>query len=298
MTKSLLTLAGDRVPARLFETKDVAGWEPAGGEWKIYLPPEYEYKRPFSRAYFHSGNNRYSDYAKIIVQDLAKKPISPPEVSGLAVSFSRLSSEADIAAFASQYGLLDLNLFHAHSSVEGSIIGKIVGYLPGKVIDAEGNRLRFEPLSLWEREIQNVRYLMHLYTWLRDGDTDVSKAPGLTLFDSVDNGPFSDYQERGAGWLAFSILRYMEGKIDVNFSGVLPDSKTSINFRIIETKTTTNLLAAICYDLWEMITRQEAIYVCEYCGLPIDKKKRQKFCNNSCKQADYRLRQKAKNNEG
>ncbi|MCL6560227.1 MAG: hypothetical protein K6U74_15825, partial [Firmicutes bacterium] len=66
----------------------------------------------------------------------------------------------------------------------------------------------------------------------------------------------------------------------------------AIGYRIGEIRTTPYLLAAIYYDLWELITDNRPIITCGNCGLPIEKSGRRDYCNDACKQAAYRKRRK------
>lgn len=71
-----------------------------------------------------------------------------------------------------------------------------------------------------------------------------------------------------------------------------PTSKIPIGFTIEEAVYSRTLIGAIYQDFWNLVTRNEPISICENpnCKLPFSKVKRQKYCNDACKQEAYRLR--------
>lgn len=77
---------------------------------------------------------------------------------------------------------------------------------------------------------------------------------------------------------------------------IIETNKPPLGFIVQESKTTNYLINAIYYDLWDLISKNEPVYICANpnCKLPFKKVKRQKYCSNACKQEAYRIRKKQK----
>jgi len=91
--------------------------------------------------------------------------------------------------------------------------------------------------------------------------------------------------------LAVHLRQNLQGGINLDFSKIIPARDAAIGFRIGETRSTPYLLAAIYYDLWELITDNRPVIRCGFCGLPLEKTGRREYCNDACKQTAYRKRQ-------
>lgn len=288
MKKSSLTVTGTRFSAR------------------VILPAEYE----FSQAeIIYLGGNEIEFLRRnknpVIFCNIPEKVLDTPKVKGLASRFAGLKTIQDINLFAGEYGLLGLN-----SDLH-----------PGSVYDfPEYGNAWYEGLGMWGFHIITVRRLMKLYralSKLKKGyDVDINELLHLeerielstrqtffriTWHDGIDTGSTLDNYENigdrapneetaAIAVLSGTLKRILKGGINMDFSKIVPAKNAAIGFRIAETRTTPYLLAAIYYDLWEMITENRPVEVCVHCGLPLERTGRRKFCDDACKQAAYRNR--------
>lgn len=301
-----------RGSARLLTPKDIPGW----GEVRqqIYHSRYYAEDRITD---ISQGQVMFlgdlSANEKIIIEDSIIGGESIDNASGLALEFAGLSSEYSVINFAQKYGLLGLEPSHG---------------LSGDFCSPNNGVLKFEPLKAWLWKIREINDLMRIYRYARMGrirearseitfgkneehqeayvalcsafNPQIQEDLGVLSdgFGSVvlplANWITSDSKEQVAKFLACSIINELHD-IYLGCSGFEPDLKAPIGFKILEVKATSRLLTAIYYDFWEMIRRNEDIYYCDYCGRPLKEKvKRQKYCNNSCKQAAWRQKQKEK----
>ena len=93
--------------------------------------------------------------------------------------------------------------------------------------------------------------------------------------------------------LASVISRGMAGGITIGKGEVHPSKKSPIGYAITEQRYTDYLLAAIFYDLWELITDSQPVEVCanpDCLLLFTPERKTGKYCSDACKQAAYRER--------
>ncbi|HZH59608.1 MAG TPA: hypothetical protein VEY70_08545 [Metabacillus sp.] len=74
--------------------------------------------------------------------------------------------------------------------------------------------------------------------------------------------------------------------------------KPPLGFTIKEWKYTPHLIRAIYHDLWNLVSNNEPVHICQNsnCKLPFKKVKRQKYCSNACKQEAYRIRKASQKN--
>lgn len=121
--------------------------------------------------------------------------------------------------------------------------------------------------------------------WAEDG-TDAGVMVGEDEEELVSS------LEIAAFVLASVISRNIEGGIRLIYDDIVPAKDAEIGFRITERKYTQYLLAAIYYDLWEMVTEGRPVITCEFCGKVIEKTGRRKYCDDACKQAAYRERKR------
>ena len=262
---SKLTLVGIRTPAKLINTS-------------TYL--------------FHPAEKQFFDveavclYKKVIIADLLAPPTLPPKepssIDGLASKFCGLKNHEDIDKFAREYGLLGL--------------AKPLDSMHDK--PTYGKNL-FEPLEDWGYHIEIVRMLMLNYRGLvrrRKGyDAEDSK-----LLDLTNSIPIAFAQkEEGATEeqvlftsLATTLSNSLKRGIGVDFSKIVSAKDSALGYRIAEQYTTEFLLAAIYYNLWELITDNKPVETCGYCGLPIERTGRRDYCDNACKQAALRKRKR------
>ncbi|MBC7341542.1 MAG: hypothetical protein H5U02_03700 [Clostridia bacterium] len=180
------------------------------------------------------------------------RPPVQPEVRGLASRFAGLKKERQIDAFARANGLLGVSV------------------PPGQDM---GNwrydrDTLFEPLDLWQYFIDAVRRQMVLYCQLAEGRI----AP-----------PDSDRQ---AMMLATYLKRGLQDGIRLDF--VATDKPPGL----VETRATPYLLAAVLYDLWQIIADSRPVIQCRFCGVPFERFGRRIFCSTACKLAWHRRNKK------
>lgn len=273
MKKSSLDITGNRLPG------------------KVIYPATYQFSKD-ERILFDTKQIRR--YKAVIVADLSRGYIKTPEVKGLATRFARLRTAEDVDRFAMEYGLLG------------------IAEVPDSIYDTPVyGKAWFEPLSIWQHHIENVRRLLLLYRALSrqkkgyDVELDellrlrsLASAPGTYVIQWYDGKDTGIEIERGeeanlaAVVLTVQLKQNLQGGINLSFSKIIPSKDAAVGFRIGEIRTTPFLLAAIYYDLWELITDSRPIITCGNCGLPIEKSGRRDYCNDACKQAAYRKRRK------
>lgn len=271
---------------------------------KVIHPATYQFSKQESLLF---NINLVRQHETVVLRDVSRPPVKQPEVKGLSTVFANLKSIDDIDRFAGEYGLLGLS--DPHYSINS----------PPKYGEAY-----FEPLPLWLYHIKNVRRLMLLYRSLtqrkKGHDVEIEgkllqrkevfdfvwvdesliykQVTAIQWYDSdetvvhIDGN--SDEDETAFAVLSFNLKNYLAGGINLDFSKIISAKDAVIGFRITETRYTPYMLAAIYYDLWELITNNRQVINCRHCGLPIEKTGRRDFCNNACKQAWHR-KQKKKN---
>lgn len=93
--------------------------------------------------------------------------------------------------------------------------------------------------------------------------------------------------------LASVISRGIAGGITIGKGEVHPSKKSPIGYAITEQRYTDYLLAAIFYDLWELITDSQPVEVCANPNcllLFTPERKTGEYCGPACRQAAYRER--------
>jgi hypothetical protein len=266
---------------------------------QVIHPAKYEFSQ-VERMYLGNYKIEFLQRAKnpFILCNTPEKVLDTPKVRGLASRFARLATIQDIDLFASQYGMLGVKDDSLSSYFESPSYGNDW----------------YEPLNLWFIHIVHVRRLMKIYrtlTRLKKGyDVDISElfyfkketelSIPKTFFrvlwhdDGLDTGVTfdkpPDEETAAVAVLTAKIKQVLNGGISLDFSKIIPAKDAAIGFRIAETRTTPYLLAAIYYDLWELITDGRPVEVCGQFGLPLERTGRRGFCNNACKQAAYRKR--------
>lgn len=279
---------------------------------KVISPATYQFSRN-ERIYFDIDAIR--QYDTVVLADIASPRIEPPEVPGLSSRFAGLKSSGDINRFTREYGLLGL-LIEPESRSEPPAYGESwfepLSAWRHHIENVRRLMLLYRALSRWKRgfdvEIEELLRVESLAPWgidinliqWWDGTTtdiqiddckDVSLPAvfGRNFADSIDIKSPDEYG-MAVSVLSVYLRQNLQGGINLDFSKIIPAKNAAIGFRIEETRSTPYLLAAIYYDLWRLITEDRPVIRCEFCGLPLERKRRQKFCSNACKQADYRKR--------
>lgn len=268
---------------------------------KVVKPEEYNFS---IREKASHGYSYIFKHEAIILGDVFNNQIDIPEseIDGLAIRFSKLKTIDDINKFAGKYGLLGISISEKNT-YDPPIYGPSW----------------FEPIKAWYCHIEYIRRLLLLYRTLskikKGHDVEIEgkllktrescliirnqKLVEITWWDGVSTNHSAvfgiqdiDFKQFAENILIFTIRDNLAGGIKIDFSRKIPANNAAIGFRITPQHSTPYLLAAIYYDLWNLINDNRIINVCDYCGLPLDKKGRGKYCNNACKQADYRKRKK------
>jgi hypothetical protein len=237
------------------------------------------------------------------------------ERSGLAFEFSKLKTEKDIDKFANKYGLLGITF--------------PTSYEISRFQNAEPLSLDFaffsvprgygycEPIDLWFFYIKQVQKTLKLYkalvsihasemseqeiecNLLNIGEEfnggylvewwDGSHTGNTVTKELAEKG---DFLQIAKETLIRNVNFHGNQKISSIVSSVIDTDKPPLGFTIQESKYTDHLINAIYYDLWQLISKNQPVYICENpnCKLPFEKVKRQKYCSNACKQEAYRLR--------
>ncbi|MFJ7371561.1 hypothetical protein ACIQVU_19345 [Lysinibacillus sp. NPDC098008] len=255
----------------------------------------------------------YDVCSEYYIVDSGKKSFKSKAFSckGLAERFSRLKYLHQIEEFAHEYGLLGIpypeldSLDPKDSTINLGISG-----------------FKVEPSNLWLDEIENIKKLMKLYSILKKYRSGFLNELDETLFDYKENKRFEghysitwydgvdtyvpiqyeDIENASLETIYREVLvSSIEQKIakSVYLSSKFIDSpKTPIGFYALEIRYSQSLLTAIYYDLWSKIKQNEDIDFCANpnCNLPYEKKPRQEYCQNSCKQEAYRIRKNAERN--
>lgn len=239
---------------------------------------------------------------------------------GLVNEFSRIQTIDDVNSFANKYGLLGLS--HPDSKAdwptEDGSYNTLNDFYSSHEISRYGfSELIVEPIDLWFKNVQQIRKLMKLYRLLKRYHAGAVEnlVDDLIEFKAITEGYFQIYwfdgemtsltysQEQIDSLNDESILRellirstllFIQDRIKVA-PEIIDSSKTPLGFYVTEIPTSKQLLNAIYFDLWKMLSEDVTIEIClnPECNLPFIKNKRQKYCSNSCKQQAYRNRKRA-----
>lgn len=248
---------------------------------KVIRPATYRFSE-IEQKFFDINLIRRHE-AVVIVDLSSRRQIEPPEVKGLATQFAALKTLEDIDHFARSYGLLGV----AKTGWGGK--------------PTYGTTM-FEPIEIWQHHIGVVRCFMLNYRRLArrkkgyDSDLLPELLTSATMFAYVPEEEATEEQITFTS-LATVLKHSLSGGIGVEFSRIVPAKDSPLGYRIAEQYTTEFLLAAIYYDLWELITEHRPVIRCRQCGLPLEKTGRREYCNNACKQAAYRRRKQKAANE-
>ncbi|WP_270583817.1 hypothetical protein [Bacillus smithii] len=251
--------------------------------------------------------------------------------NGIAYEFSKLKTEDDINKFANKYGLLGIGTPSYTDAVAENKVRKMLSpknplFKPSySFFTLSHGRSYFEPLEIWWFHIQQIRNLLKLYKTLvnihngSENENDI-ECKVLNIGEKVDGNEGSFYiiewsdgnptgclihsepVEKGdfLGIARTVLIRNVNEQTHRSINNIATDiietNKPPLGFIVQESKTTNYLINAIYYDLWDLISKNEPVYICANpnCKLPFKKVKRQKYCSNACKQEAYRIRKKQK----
>ena len=297
MKKSSLAIVGDRLPG------------------KVIRPATYRFSKK-ERIYFDIDSIR--QYELVVLADISSRRIEPPEVKGLATRFANLKNLEDVNRFAGECGLLGLSMvpeslydppaygeawFEPLSAWEHHIENvrrlmllyrALSRWKKGYDIEIEERLLKVESIAPFG--INFLQWYDGKFTGIQLGEIKGNSANAYlpaafgTAFVDTVNLEHPDEYGLAVLVLAVYLRQYLHGGINLDFSRIIPAKDALLGFRFEETRSTPYLLAAIYYDLWELITDNRSVIRCEYCGLPLEKIGRRRFCDNACKQAAYRIR--------
>ncbi|PSL41256.1 hypothetical protein B0H94_1202 [Salsuginibacillus halophilus] len=237
----------------------------------------------------------------LVENDVLRGQMYGHKLGVTALAFANLHTESDIEAFAQTYGLL--------------------GVRQQESFKLESCLSLFEPVSFWKKEMKEFQRMLKLYKFHLDQleERDIYKSGNyrittveysggtethLTWFD----GKFFYYDKElrtlrdefknpiGISLASYIVSSYIS--LDLKMSGIIhPAAEQKMrarNDKYKEDLRTSTLLSAIYIDLWEMMKRGTPIEYCHYeaCRTVFQPaNKRQRFCSNACKQANYRKKQ-------
>lgn len=216
----------------------------------------------------------------------------------LATYFSGIKGYNDVYYFAEKYGLLGLAKIQPKNIYCSPMYGSVAR----------------EEIALWYKHATVVRQLLKLYRILslakRKEEYDIEAAllnvlhfkwngsrASVFCVETGQNtniiiGDDMSPLEITAFVLSVTLGRMLQGGISIGFDSLTLAGDTVPGFRVKEYRYTNFLLAAVYYDLWEMITDNRPVISCGFCGRIIEKVGRRKYCNNRCKQNAYLQRKK------
>ncbi len=242
-------------------------------------------------------------------------------INNISVEFARIETEDEILNFSKRYGLLGLG--NATKFMHFLDDNRDIHYY----IDAfsyDGSTA--EPIKLWYWHIKHVKKILQLARALskiqRGLNTEIeenllyisdppfpkmeSPRPDLHYqyvywYDHIYTNVSlfrTDYSFRKVAMnvLINSITSMLRGAINLGVAGFVENKSSKYGFKIIEERSTSYLLAAIYYDLWQMIAKDEPIKTCNYikCGNPFRAVGRKKYCCDSCRVLDFNYQKKRK----
>ena len=160
MQDNALYLLGKRMPARIIPVKDLKA--PLVSDDRQYYAGLIGLNFVGTEGLDLNHNRIIPE--KILIQDSMKDEVRVDKTEGIALVFSRLSSEEMISNFAAKYGFLDL-----------------IEYLPYPIPEdlngvPEAYTLPyFESLDAWYFQINVIRHLVMIYAALRDDNIHYCK---------------------------------------------------------------------------------------------------------------------------
>lgn len=268
---------------------------------------EYEYSR--WRLVFGD----YQDIVLNVITELMSRVIIPKK-DGLIKKFVALQTPFDISIFSQNYGMLELTLsplIHESIDIEDLYAKK------GMAMFVDNQVIYHEPLALWYFFIDHAKRVFRLYQELIKANMD--KNYTITSIYPVHTSDPSVFYEIEYRWwdgkstnyftwtdepqlnIETSLLDAQEILIEqilsvIKNDDIVPTTITTsennpIGFSVKAIQGRSSVLRHMYYELWELLTSDGEIKVCENpnCLLP-NKNKRKRYCDDACKQEAYRLR--------
>ncbi|MGE1118334.1 hypothetical protein [Bacillus altitudinis] len=240
-------------------------------------------------------------------------------IDGLLNEFAGLKSKKEIEHFSIKYGLLGIE--HPSTEQLDSSFPVLKALLTPEFLFTNYGFSALEPIELWEWHIQLVRRILKLYHAIEKGKPEEYINDIIEI--KLDSGHFgtyvddtkiyeryfvywtngekilmlpSDYEEKSMLEIAIYTLSQVlqnciSGGINLETGDIVFNPSTK-GFRVNEERSTNYLIAAIYYELWQVINDSKNVFICanKNCRLPFVKSGRKKYCNEACKQEAYRLR--------
>ncbi|MDQ0802588.1 hypothetical protein [Priestia megaterium] len=252
-------------------------------------------------------------FVSVVPQESMGKIIIP---EGLAWEFSKLKTEEGINKFANSYGLLGIST-PGQAEINKVKLKRDLYSDSSYFIDLPIGQSDCEPIELWRFHIKQMQRILKLYEALisiHKGEMEESELEDKLLAVKEPIGGSCQILWWDGSWTGFTAdEQEMEKEVDflklaqgllalkVNSIGnqdikMIPETiitgKPPLGFTIKEWKYTPHLIRAIYHDLWQVVSNNEPVHICENlnCKLPFKKVKRQKYCSNACKQEAFRIR--------
>jgi hypothetical protein len=241
----------------------------------------------------------------------------------IATEFSMLKTEKEIDAFARKYGLLGFSTPKYLTKEQHEWFREKYGISNELFFLSQGYPY-FEPLEVWYFHIDQIQKILKLYKTLKNihngteenniecnllniGEMFVNekgeKGYYIEWYDGVEASAVVEAEIVEAGdfleiarIVLIKSVEYLAYKnLKIVATDIIKTDKPPLGFYVQESKTTEHLITAIYYDVWELISNNEPISICENpnCKLPFPKEKKEKrkrYCNDACKSEAYRTR--------
>lgn len=258
-------------------------------------------------------------YGKVLVNTGIEQnfEIKDLNIDRISVEFSGLESDREILDFSKKYGLLGLGKATQNMSFLDDR-RELHLYIGGFSYEAT----YVEPLKLWHWHVKHVKKLLQLARALsklnQNKKAEIEENilyiadPPIPpkLLDEVRNEDFpykyvywydheyttvdilsNNYSFKKVAMyvLVKNITSMLKQAVNIDPDGFIEDKSSKYGFKIRESRSTNFLLAAIYYDLWQMLAKEEPIKVCQYikCRKPFRAVGRKKFCSDSCRVREF-----------
>lgn len=255
----------------------------------------------------------------------------PRPIKDLAIDFSSLKKDADILSFAKKHGLLGVlsalglekpdyfftvfepvSLWKRHIAHIKRLVrlsqaltdiknGKDVDIYEEFVTLKEGRFYRVGKgyLNLFKISWSEKYSLVSDKYDVFGMEPKKNKIPEKLSFPlPLTISEIDDKQEFDKALGAYVLVRLIKEGLGEAFKLAAFDMVESeshpIGFEIKEVYQTKYLLGAIYRDLWQIISANTLLRLCEYCGRPFPRKGKKRYCNDSCRVMASRKRQKTK----
>lgn len=287
-------------------------------KYKIITQLEFEEFQKRMQYEYENWNLLFDNYQDIVLNitnNLGNRVLIPQK-NGLIKKFVDLQSPLDITIFAQTYGMLGLSLiphrieYAPHHNIEKLFNEK------GMTVFTTTQILYHEPLNLWYFFIDHAKKVFRLYQELVKANTDEDYIITSVFPVRTDTFELSEFEFRWHDgkrtnyytWfdepkLDNELIRMAAREIlmqqillviehdDIVPTTILDNKNSPIGFSIMAIEGRSSVLRHMYYELWELLTSDGEIKVCENpnCLLP-NKNKRKRYCDDACKQEAYRLR--------